>query len=168
VHQLKGLEADNVMVLGCNSWELRRYKLERGVAQFDWTAWGDELNLLYVALTRAKKLLCVPTELCEFVGEMRKIEETPAACSEPVTLGGGQWVRSWTTEQVGMLRAGLQAPWKASVLEGGDLDIGHPSPTRARGTDGATPQQPQADPAGTNAPSTPPPKPKRARHAYTT
>lgn len=65
VHAAKGMEWDWVQV--CDDFEFQMEVKERdGRYQFNATSWGDEINLLYVACTRAKKLLSIPNFLVTF------------------------------------------------------------------------------------------------------
>ena len=54
-HQSKGLEFDEV-VLGCDFFDLYEEQLEAG-SQEEWEKFQQEINLFYVAITRAKKRL---------------------------------------------------------------------------------------------------------------
>ena len=68
IHTAKGLEWTNVVVLD-DLKQLAAFEIEKGDpavkgsqsrAQFAWKEWGDDMNLWYVAVTRAKRRLVVP------------------------------------------------------------------------------------------------------------
>lgn len=67
IHNAKGLEYTNVVVLD-DLQQLAAFDIVNGdpavkgskVAQFAWKEWGDDMNLWYVAVTRAKRRLVVP------------------------------------------------------------------------------------------------------------
>ena len=84
IHCAKGMEWDRVQVLDDALISLSKYKFDHGGAfssgnfrqascgvklraLFDYTSWGDELHLWYVALTRAKLTLCIPQKFLIFL-----------------------------------------------------------------------------------------------------
>jgi len=85
IHLAKGLEFDNVFVIGCNESLLPH--------QMSWGSQDDleeERRLMYVAMTRAKKELClsfynlpsrflyeIPPELTEFISISNRHNELP-------------------------------------------------------------------------------------------
>ena len=72
IHNAKGLEFTNVVVLD-DLQPLAAFEIVNGdpavkgskVAQFAWKEWGDDMNLWYVAVTRAKRRLVVPRALVD-------------------------------------------------------------------------------------------------------
>ena len=71
IHGAKGMEWDNVQLLAPSRNALNRYKVKenRGVpfVEMDYKCYGDDINLWYVALTRAKKVLSVPSDFMELL-----------------------------------------------------------------------------------------------------
>ena len=66
VHAAKGMEWDNVYVCGDifhRNFDPSKLIFKKNKWQFQLKSWGDELNLLYVACTRAKKTLSIPYPL---------------------------------------------------------------------------------------------------------
>jgi hypothetical protein len=55
-------------------------------AQLDWQSYGDDYNLWYVALTRAKKVLSVPPKFMKLLNDLQGIHEIVS--SRPVVLTG--------------------------------------------------------------------------------
>lgn len=55
-------------------------------AQLDWQDYGDDYNLWYVALTRAKKVLSVPPKFMKLLKDLQEIHEIVS--SRPVVLTG--------------------------------------------------------------------------------
>ena len=67
VHAAKGCEWDNVMLLDdCEELLQVNKKSEEGGSkwEFNFKPYGDDLNVWYVGLTRAKKVLSVPPKFC--------------------------------------------------------------------------------------------------------
>ena len=73
IHTAKGLEWTNVVVLD-DLKQLAAFEIvngdpavkgSRSRAQFAWKEWGDDMNLWYVAVTRAKRRLVVPRALVD-------------------------------------------------------------------------------------------------------
>jgi F-box protein, helicase, 18 len=83
VHRCKGMEYDEVTLL--NDF-IHEEKLKKNIAQLggekiadaDKTRLGEEVNILYVAATRAKKLLHIPTEINP-LKSVQVISEAPAS-----------------------------------------------------------------------------------------
>lgn len=55
-------------------------------AQLDWQSYGDDYNLWYVALTRAKKVLSVPPKFMKLLNDLQGIHEIVS--SRPVVRTG--------------------------------------------------------------------------------
>lgn len=68
-HAARGMEWDNVQVCDNFSFQLELEKNNNGDWQFKSKSYGDDLNLLYVALTRAKKLFSVPLFMGRFIDD---------------------------------------------------------------------------------------------------
>jgi len=63
-HAAKGMEWDNVEL--CDDFvDVSKMKIGKGHGEFDFRQWGDDVNLLYVACTRAKRILSIPSSLCK-------------------------------------------------------------------------------------------------------
>ncbi|CAM9368431.1 unnamed protein product, partial [Ectocarpus fasciculatus] len=97
VHAAKGLEWDNVMLYDSSMKDLSKYKVyptnsssrfqpanqvvtpERNgpchSVELDWLSYGDDYNLWYVAVTRAKRLLCVSPKFTRLVNDMLKMRD---------------------------------------------------------------------------------------------
>lgn len=88
-HAAKGMEWDNVQVcddfadlfkLSCDGPLTAKRggagsNTKRASWQFHVKGWGDDVNLLYVACTRAKKLLCIPPSLKTFLQDCDILHE---------------------------------------------------------------------------------------------
>jgi len=84
IHAAKGMEWDTVQVVARlkdldveqkpspHSGFQRAHHIEEAPLQFKFPAWGDDLHLMYVAVTRAKKVLYLPENLVEFFKKIQK------------------------------------------------------------------------------------------------
>ena len=102
VHAAKGMEWWTVCVLGDGLLDLTKVKTEAASghssgfqsaasaatskppkhAFFDFKNYGDDVNLWYVAVTRAKKLLVVPSKFEHFMRTMRQLAEWKSASED--------------------------------------------------------------------------------------
>ena len=78
IHSAKGLEWTNVVVLD-DLTQLAAFSIKGSTrAQFAWKGWGDDMNLWYVAVTRAKRRLVVPrafVDVYDAFNEAKRIAE---------------------------------------------------------------------------------------------
>ena len=76
-HAAKGMEWDNVHL--CEGFldiaKVKAEDTENKTWQFDMKKYGDEINLLYVACTRAKKLLCVPAPIQKLLQDFDAVHD---------------------------------------------------------------------------------------------
>ena len=98
-HSAKGMEWDNVCVcedfLNMNTLKKEYHNRKEGMV-FNFKSWGDDVNLLYVAVTRAKRTLFIPNSVHQFLTHcdiMRKgmsEEEVPDKCRLLFGFGTGK------------------------------------------------------------------------------
>jgi superfamily I DNA/RNA helicase len=68
IHAAKGLEWDRVMIIDETLKDISTFEDKGGL---DWLPYVDDYNVWYVALTRAKKVLSVPSKYMTLVNDMR-------------------------------------------------------------------------------------------------
>ena len=120
VHAAKGLQWPSVQLLD-DFVELAAFKVQDGRGGMAWPEFGDEINLWYVALTRATRTLVLPPKFVALVQDMRSIGSAGAASSElhtatagcKLVLGSGQSRCAFGQEDVARLRTDLYDPWLA-------------------------------------------------------
>lgn len=116
VHGAKGLEFDTVELLD-DLCPLSAFEVVDGIGRMAWPVGDDEINLWYVALTRAKRRLIVLRKFLAFVQDMRSIG---AACAPgdgvgcPLVLGSGHSACSFLPEDIRRLRVQVYEPWVAA------------------------------------------------------
>lgn len=99
VHAAKGREWDRVVLVDSSMAELSRFKLRKKPmshprdggslydAEMDWKHFGDDYNLWYVAVTRAKKTLQVSPKLMQLIKDMIQIKKIAVAPRVPSFAG---------------------------------------------------------------------------------
>jgi hypothetical protein len=118
VHAAKGLQFRTVQ-LADDFVELAAFKVQGGKGGMAWAEAGDEINLWYVALTRATHTLVLPPKFLALVRDMRSIGSAGAASSHAdaagskLVLGSGQSRCAFAQEDVVRLRTDLYDPWVA-------------------------------------------------------
>ena len=116
VHAAKGAEFDTVELLD-DFLPLSAFEVVDGRGRMAWRAGNDEINLWYVALTRAKRRLVVPAKFLAFVQDMRSIGAAGAlgdGVGCPLVLGSGHSACSFPPADIVRLREDLYVPWVAS------------------------------------------------------
>ena len=86
VHAAKGMEWDNVELcddfVELAKFEVKAVSFNGPRARFDFKSFGDDINLVYVALTRAKKHLTVPSRFLDLVRGLHDLERLRALLRE--------------------------------------------------------------------------------------
>jgi ATP-dependent exoDNAse (exonuclease V) beta subunit len=143
VHAAKGMEWHTVQV--CNDFmELSTFEATRSrnrsnsqieyKCQFKCPPYGDELNLWYVAVTRAQMVLAVPTRFTDLVVELQQLCRIQQQCPQPDGLEltqmqpdnkrkhvcGGQAV---SLQEAAALHNQLYTPWHNGLLSNEPLVI---------------------------------------------
>jgi len=100
VHRCKGMEYDEVHLVNdfMNEVKLEKLTKEKPAEELNQTKLNEEINLLYVAITRAKNSIHIPEQLMpkEFPGSpqihiLKKGDE-----DKPQTKSGGGWQNNYT------------------------------------------------------------------------
>lgn len=120
VHGAKGLQWPRVQLLD-DFVDLAAFKVQDGKGGMTWPEFGDEINLWYVALTRATHTLVLPPKFVALVQAIRSIGSAGADMSEQsgeaagcnLVLGSGQSKCAFDQEDVVRLRKDLYDPWLA-------------------------------------------------------
>ena len=143
VHAAKGLEFDRVMVVWENGIELNKFYAEsywfreslpisppspnatnslqfspdrlKWRAGLDWCHYGDMYNILYVALTRSKFVLSLPSAFIDILDDLKRFDTLHAAGPTGQNYDLNKSV--FTYEDIQALRSGLYAPWSLMVGE---------------------------------------------------
>jgi hypothetical protein len=174
IHAAKGMEWGRVLVLDASLSALSAYTVKEAdapspsfksasalittpprrpvlpISGLDWLSYGDNYNLWYVALTRAKSVLCVPPKYMDLVEDMRNIVRNAGGeAISPIKLeancnGSGESVTPTTPSQTDSgiqlringrpaqtlkgnglvsLRKSIGLPWVTELREKGGLFV---------------------------------------------
>jgi len=106
-HSAKGMEWDNVYVcedfLNMNTLK-KEYLDQKEAMCFNFKSWGDDVNLLYVAVTRAKRKLFIPQSVhqflthCDIMTKGMSEKEVPDDCRLLFSFGCGRENSALNTE----------------------------------------------------------------------
>lgn len=126
VHRSKGQEWDNVFVASdVNRLGLHVKRDESGdrKAEFEISAYSDEINLWYVALTRAKKKLYPPPKFFEILASLEAIRLGDIEALNGLSGANAEQPIAVDLEDLQALRRDVVAPWRqAMLLQGANHD----------------------------------------------